>query len=79
MRTHTPVQNVIAKACMYGLYVIQKSVGPGACCKISSTREKNSCAQHEDFSVMGFARKVLGLKYRVLRLKMVVSDLSNWS
>ena len=54
--------------CLYGLYVIQKLVGPGAFCEISSTRERNE---------LRAARKIfLGLKYHVLGLKMVVSDQS---
>ena len=38
-----------------------------------------SCAQRKNFSVKGMARKVLGLKYHVLGLEMVVCDESNWS
>ena len=43
-----------------------------------------SCAQRKKFSVVGLARKVLGLgvlglKYHVLGLKIVVSDQSSWS
>ena len=56
------------------MYVIQKLVGPGACRNISSTGEKM-----KKFFVMELARKVLGLKYHVLGLKIVVSDQSNWS
>ena len=65
---------------MVCLYVIQKLVGPGLCREISSAREKNelrAARSAKNFSVMGLARKVLGLS--VLGLKMVVSDQSNWS
>ena len=58
----------------------KKLVGPGACRKISSTGEQNELAQRSKiFCYIGLARKVLGLKYHVLGLKMVVSDQSNWS
>ena len=63
---------------MVCLYVIQKIVGPGVCREISSAREKNELHRSaKNFSVMGMARKCLGLS--VLGLKMVVSDQSNWS
>ena len=70
-------------------------LGSGACRKISSTREQNElCAARKFFSVLGLARKdlglgvlglgvlglgVQGLKLHVLELKMVFSDLSNCS
>ena len=56
-----------------------------ACRKILSTREQTEPrAARKKISVLGLARKVLGLgvlglKYHVLGLKLVVSDQSNCS
>ena len=56
-------------------------MGPRACHKISLNQEQLLWAARSAkfFSVLGLARKVLGLKYHVLGMKMVVSDQSNWS
>ena len=61
-----------------GLYVIQKLVGLGDCLKISSTGEKNElrAAQYK-FSVIGLARKFLGLKYQISRVTSQCSCLCN--
>ena len=56
----------------------------GRAVKFNQPENKMSCAQPENFSVLGLARKVLGLgvlglKYNALGLKLVVSDQSNCS
>ena len=56
----------------------------GRAVKFNQPENKMSCAQREKFFVLGLARKVLGLgvlglKYHVLGLKLVVSDQSNCS
>ena len=64
---------------------VKQGIPTGACRKIWSTREQKELrAARKFFSVPGLARKVLwlgvlGLKYHVLGLKLVVSDQSNCS
>ena len=47
--------------CMYGLYVIQKLVGPGRALKFHQPEKKMSCAQREIFYCYGDSQKSYGV------------------
>ena len=61
-----------------------KNTDQGLAVKFNQPENKMSCAQREEIFVLGMAINVLGLgvlglKYHVLWLKLVVSDQSNCS
>ena len=79
--THTPVPNIITKACMVCM-LYKNWWDQGRAVIFHQPENKMSCAQRKKFSAIGLFRKVLGLgvlglKYHVLGSKMVVSDQSN--
>ena len=58
--THTPVPNIITKACMVCM-LIQKLVGPGGDVKFHQPEKKMSCAQREKFFCYWVVQKSSGV------------------
>ena len=68
----------------HGLSCLQNTSIQGRAVKLNQPENKMSCTQRDKFFCLGVDQKVLGLgvlglKYHVLGLKLVVSDQSNYS